>query len=41
MAFLNRVYEPMDLDIIIGKDNEIFSSHCRLEAQCKLAKGVD
>ena len=26
MAFLNGVYEPMDLDINIGKDNEIFSS---------------
>ena len=26
MAFLNRVYEPMDLDINTGKDNEIFSS---------------
>ena len=25
MAFLNGVYEPMDLDINIGKDNEIFS----------------
>ena len=23
----NGVYEPMDLDINIGKDNEIFSSH--------------
>ena len=27
VAFLNGVYEPMDLDINIGKDNEIFSSH--------------
>ena len=26
-GFLNGVYEPMDLDINIGKDNEIFSSH--------------
>ena len=26
MAFLNGVYESMDLDINIGKDNEIFSS---------------
>ena len=26
MAFLNGVYEPMDLDINIGKDNKIFSS---------------
>ena len=26
-AFLNGVYEPMDLDINIGKDNEIFPSH--------------
>ena len=26
VAFLNRVYEPMDLDINIGKGNEIFSS---------------
>ena len=26
MAFLNEVYEPMDLDINIGKDNEILSS---------------
>ena len=26
VAFLNGVYEPMDLDINIGKDNEIFSS---------------
>ena len=25
MAFLNGVYEPMDLDINIGNDNEIFS----------------
>ena len=25
--FLNGVYEPMDLDINIGKDNEIFSSY--------------
>ena len=25
--FLNGVYEPMDLDIDVGKDNEIFSSH--------------
>ena len=25
MAFLNGVYEPMDLEINIGKDNEIFS----------------
>ena len=24
-VFLTRVYEPMDLDINIGKDNEIFS----------------
>ena len=32
MAFLNRVYEPVDLDINIGKDNEIFSSHCELKA---------
>ena len=32
VAFLNRVYEPMDFDINIGKDNEIFSSHCRLKA---------
>ena len=27
VAFLNGVYEPMNLDINIGKDNEIFSSH--------------
>ena len=27
VAFLNGVYKPMDLDINIGKDNEIFSSH--------------
>ena len=27
VAFLNGVYEPLDLDINIGKDNEIFSSH--------------
>ena len=26
MAFLNGVYDPMDLDINIDKDNEIFSS---------------
>ena len=26
-SFLNGVYEPMDLAINIGKDNEIFSSH--------------
>ena len=26
VAFLNGVYESMDLDINIGKDNEIFSS---------------
>ena len=26
MALLNGVYEPMNLDINIGKDNEIFSS---------------
>ena len=26
MAFLNGVYEPMDLDINIGKDDEILSS---------------
>ena len=26
MAFLNGVYKPMDLDINIGKENEIFSS---------------
>ena len=32
VAFLNRIYEPMDSDINIGKDNEIFSSHCRLKA---------
>ena len=36
MAFLNRVYEPMDLDII-SKDNEIFP-HTAMEAQCKLRK---
>ena len=30
MALLNGVYEPMDLDINIGKDNEIFSPHLRL-----------
>ena len=28
MSFLNGVYEPMDLDINIGKDKVIFSSHC-------------
>ena len=27
VAFFNGVYEPMDLDINIGKDNKIFSSH--------------
>ena len=32
VAFVNGVYEPMDLDINIGKDNEIFSSHWRLKA---------
>ena len=32
MAFLNGVYEPMDFNISIGKDNEIFSSHWRLKA---------
>ena len=32
VAFLNGVYEPMDLNISIGKDNEIFSSHWRLTA---------
>ena len=32
VAFLNGVYEPMDLDTNIGKDNEIFSSHWRLKA---------
>ena len=26
-GFLNGAYEPIDLDINIGKDNEIFSSH--------------
>ena len=26
-GFFNGVYEPMDLDLNIGKDNEIFSSH--------------
>ena len=31
MAFLNGVYVPMDLDINIGKDKEIFSSQCRLK----------
>ena len=25
--FLNGVYKPMDFDIDIGNDNEIFSSH--------------
>ena len=25
-SVLNGVYEPMDMDINIGKDNEIFSS---------------
>ena len=38
MAFLNGVYESLDLDITIGKDNEIFSSRLHL---CKLAKGAD
>ena len=32
MAFFNGVYEPMDLNISIGKNNEIFSSHWRLKA---------
>ena len=32
VAVLNGVYEPMDLDINIGKDNEIFSSRRRLKA---------
>ena len=26
-SFFNGVYEPMDLDIDVGKDNEIFSLH--------------
>ena len=26
VAFLTGVYKPMDLDLNIGKDNEIFSS---------------
>ena len=32
VAFFNGVYEPMDLNISIGKNNEIFSSHWRLKA---------
>ena len=32
VAFLTGVYEPMDSDINIGKDNEIFSSRRRLKA---------
>jgi len=27
VAFFNGVYKPMDFDIVIGNDIEIFSSH--------------
>ena len=39
MALLNGVYEPMDLDINIGKDNDIFSSQLTLvqiSERCRL-----
>ena len=32
MAFLNGVYEPMDLDINIGKDNEILLVALQIES---------
>ena len=42
MAFLNGVYEPMDLDINIGKDNEIFSSQkltlVKISEMCRLTR---